>query len=78
MVDRVTPQHGGIGGGISPKAALAVGLKVDSEALPASLVDQIKVLTSWGPEKYDAELDKDGKAFRPDGKSAATLLPPAF
>jgi len=167
-------KHGGVGGGVSPKTALAVGLKVDSEALPASLVDQIKkgavnlddpattlallkldavvgvkglfdgsgalrsmgvtcalchstvddsfapgigrrldgwanrdldvgvitslapnlqpiadllkvdvptvkkVLTSWGPGKYDAELDKDGKAFRPDGKPAATLLPPAF
>ena len=167
-------KHGGVGGGVSPKAALAVGLKVDSDALPASLVEQIKkgavnlddpattlaflkldavvgvkglfdgsgaldsmgvtcalchstvddsfapgigrrldgwanrdldvgvitslapnlqpiadllrvdvptvkkVLTSWGPGKYDAELDKDGKAFRPDGKSAATLLPPAF
>jgi hypothetical protein len=167
-------KHGGVGSGVSPKTALAVGLKVDSEALPASLVDQIKkgavnlddpattlallkldavvgvkglfdgsgalrsmgvtcalchstvddsfapgighrldgwanrdlnvgvitslapnlqpladllrvdvptvtkVLTSWGPGKYDAELDKDGKAFRPDGKPAATLLPPAF
>ena len=167
-------KHGGVGGGVSPKTALAVGLKVDSEALPASLLDQIKkgavnlddpattlallkldsvvgvkglfdgsgalrsmgvtcalchstvddsfapgigrrldgwanrdldvgvitslapnlqpiadllkvdvptvkkVLTSWGPGKYDAELDKDGKAFRPDGKPAATLLPPAF
>jgi hypothetical protein len=167
-------KHGGIGGGVSPKTALAAGLKVDSEALPASLVEQIKkgavnledpattlallkldavvglkdlfdgrgalvsmgvtcalchstvddsfapgighrldgwanrdldvgmitslapnlqpvadllnvdvptvkkVLTSWGPGKYDAELDKDGKAFRPDGKPAATLLPPAF
>jgi len=37
-----------------------------------------KVLLSWGPGKYDAELDKDGKAFRPDGKSGATLLPPAY
>jgi len=37
-----------------------------------------KVLTSWGPGKYDAELNLDGKAFRPDGKPAATLLPPAF
>ena len=26
----------------------------------------------------DAELLLDGKAFRPDGKSAATLIPPAF
>src|SRR6185503_19499409 len=37
-----------------------------------------KVLKSWGPGKFDAELLLDGKAFRPDGKSAATLLPPAF
>ncbi|MGH9627399.1 MAG: hypothetical protein ACRD7E_03425, partial [Bryobacteraceae bacterium] len=37
-----------------------------------------KVLLSWGPGKFDAELILDGKGFRPDGKSAATLLPPAF
>lgn len=37
-----------------------------------------KVLASWGPGKYDAELIFDGKAFRPDGKTAATLLPPVF
>lgn len=37
-----------------------------------------KVLNSWGPGKYDAELDQDGKAFRPDGKSAATVIPAAF
>jgi hypothetical protein len=36
------------------------------------------VLRSWGPGKFDAELLMDGKAFRPDGKPAATLLPPAF
>ena len=36
------------------------------------------VLQSWGPGKFDAELILDGKAYRPDGKSAATLLPPAF
>jgi mono/diheme cytochrome c family protein len=41
--------------------------------------DQLKhALTSWGPGKFDAELLHDGKAFRPDGKTAATLLPPAF
>ena len=167
-------KHGGVGPGVSPKTALAVGLKVDSAALPVPLVDQIKkgqanlddpattlallklnavvgvsgffdsggdlravgitcalchssvddsfapgigrrldgwaardlnvgaiislapnlqpiadllevdvptvkkVLASWGPGKFDAELDKDGKAFRPDGKPAATLIPPAF
>jgi hypothetical protein len=37
-----------------------------------------QVLNSWGPGKFDAELNLDGKAFRPDGKTAATLNPPAF
>ena len=36
------------------------------------------VLSSWGPGKFDAELLLDGKAFQPDGRSAATLLPSAF
>jgi hypothetical protein len=167
-------KHGGVGVGLSPKAALATGLKVDMDALPASLVAQLKagkvdlddpattlallkldavvgvrgtfdgggrlkavglscavchstvddafmpgvghrldgwanrdlnvgavismapdlsaftsllqvdeatvrkVLASWGPGKFDAELNLDGKAFRPDGKPAATLIPPAF
>jgi hypothetical protein len=167
-------KFGGVGAGLSPKAALAVGLKVDMDALPASLVGQVKrgevnlddpattlaliklnavlgvkgtfnadgslravglscavchstvddafmpgighrldgwpnrdlnvgqiislapdtsaltqllgvddktlkrVLASWGPGKFDAELNLDGKAFRPDGKPAATLIPPAF
>ena len=36
------------------------------------------VLRSWGPGKFDASLSLDGKAFRPDGKPAAVLIPPAF
>jgi hypothetical protein len=167
-------KFGGVGSGVSPKTALAVGLKVDMEALPAALVQQIQegkvdlddpattlalikldavlgvkgqfnedgslksmgiscalchstvddafapgigrrldswanrdldvgtiislspdltvvqnllgvdrptlntVLRSWGPGKFDAEVFLDGKAFRPDGKPAATLIPPAF
>jgi hypothetical protein len=167
-------KQGGVGPGVSPKTALSVGLKVDADALPAALVEQIKagkvdlddpattlallklnsvvgvtgvfdaqgkltgmgiqcalchstvdnsfapgighrldgwpnrdlnvgaivalapnlqpvadllgvdvptvkkVLNSWGPGKYDAELDQDVKAFQPNGKSAATLLPAAF
>ena len=167
-------KHGGVGGGVSPKTALAVGMKVDVDALPAALqkdleagkvdlddpattialleldavvgvkgvfddsgkltslglrcafchstvddslapgighrrdgwanrdlnvgmivslapnlepftellgVDEAtvkKVLLSWGPGRFDAELDKDGKAFRPDGGQAGTLIPPAF
>lgn len=167
-------KFGGVGPGVSPKTALAVGLKVDMDALPQPLVQQIKqgkvdlddpaitlalvklnavlgvqgqfnqdgslksigitcalchstvdnafapgighrldgwanrdlnvgaivslapdlsavknllgvddatlkqVLASWGPGRFDAELFLDGKAFRPDGKTAATLIPPAF
>ena len=37
-----------------------------------------KVLASWGPGKFDAQLNLDGKAFRPDGKPAATLIPEAY
>jgi len=166
--------NGGVGTGVSPKTALAVGLKVDSDALPPAVVNGIKagavdlndpkttlallqlnavvgvtghfdgtgkmtsigiqcslchstvddsfapgighrldgwpnrdlnvgaivalspdlsvvnsllgvddkttrtVLASWGPGKFDAELFLDGKAFQPDGRSAATLIPPAF
>jgi hypothetical protein len=165
---------GGVGSGVSPKTALAVGLKVDSQALPAALVEQIKagqvnlddpattlallklnavlgvtgffdaagklttfgiqcalchstvddsfapgigrrldgwanrdlnvgaiialapnlkpitdllgvddatartVLNSWGPGKFDARLLLDGKAFRPDGRTAAVLIQPAY
>lgn len=167
-------KNGGVGGGVSPKTALSVGMKVDSDALPSALKRQLqegkvnlddpattlallklnavvgvtgvfdqsgnlrsmgiqcafchstvddsfapgigkrldgwanrdlnvgaivalspnlkpftdllavdagtvkKVLASWGPGCYDAELDKDGKAFRPDGQRACTLIPPAF
>ena len=44
--------------------------------VPESSVRQ--VLQSWGPGKYDAELMLDGRAFQPDGRSAAALIPPAF
>ena len=33
---------GGVGPGVSPKTALAVGLKVDANALPASLITALK------------------------------------
>jgi len=36
------------------------------------------VLATWGPGKYDAEVFLDGKALRPDGGAAATIIPPAF
>lgn len=51
-------------------------LRLANPAVNAATVR--KVLRSWGPGKFDAELLLDGKAFRPDGKPAATLIPPAF
>jgi cytochrome c peroxidase len=35
-------------------------------------------LQSWGPGRFDALLNLDGKAFRPDGQTAAVLIPEAF
>lgn len=59
-------------------AALAPNLKPFADLLGVS-EDQVRqVFRSWGPGKYDAELNQDGKAMRPDGKSAATVLPAAF
>jgi hypothetical protein len=166
--------NGGVGPGLSPTAALGVGLKVDMDALPAALVEQIRaqmvnlndpattlallrlnavvgvtgrfnpdmsirsvgiqcalchstvddafapgighrrdgwanrdlnvgaiialapnlepftrllgvdaatlrtVLMGWGPGRFDAEVFFDGRAMRPDGRTAATLIPPAY
>jgi cytochrome c553 len=36
------------------------------------------VLGAWGPGKFPAILFMDGKMYRPDGKVAANLIPPAF
>jgi len=46
-------------------------LGVDAETVRA-------VLRSWGPGRFDAHLNLDGQAFRPDGGSASVLIPPAF
>ena len=59
-------------------AALAPDLKPFVDMLQVSEADVKKVITAWGPGKFDAELNLDGKAFRPDGKTAATLNPAAF
>jgi hypothetical protein len=58
--------------------ALAPNLKPFSSLLEVDEAKVKTVLQAWGPGKYDAELDKDGKGFRPDGKTAATLIPAAF
>jgi hypothetical protein len=58
--------------------ALAPTLRPYTDLLGADDATVRKVLRSWGPGKFDAQLTLDGKAFRPDGKSAATLNPAAF
>ena len=58
--------------------SLAPNLKPFTDLLGVDVATVKKVLTSWGPGRFDAELDKDGKAFRPDGQQAGTLIPPAF
>ena len=58
--------------------SLAPNLKPFSDLLGVDVATVKKVLNSWGPGRYDAELDKDGKAFGPEGKQAGTLIPPAF
>ena len=58
--------------------SLVPRLQAVADTLGVSLDTVRKVLASWGPGKFDAELFLDGKGLRPDGKSAATLIPPAF
>lgn len=58
--------------------SLAPNLKPFSDLLAVDEETVKKVLNSWGPGRFDAVLDKDGKAFRPDGGQAGTLIPPAF
>lgn len=58
--------------------SLAPNLQPFTDLLGVDEATVRKVLTSWGPGRFDALLDKDGKAFRPDGGQAGTLIPPAF
>jgi hypothetical protein len=58
--------------------SMAPNLDPIEKLLNADQATVKKVLASWGPGKFDAQLNLDGKGFRPDGKSAATLIPEAF
>lgn len=58
--------------------SMAPNLKPYTDLLGVDVVTVRRVFASWGPGRFDAELDKDGIAFRPDGKQAGTLIPPAF
>ncbi|MEK2647088.1 hypothetical protein [Bdellovibrio sp. BCCA] len=57
---------------------LSPDLSVVNKLLGVSDATTRKVIMAWGPGKFDAELFLDGKGFRPDGKTAATLIPAAF
>jgi cytochrome c5 len=58
--------------------ALAPDLSSVTKLLGVDKPTLLKVLHSWGPGKFDAEVFLDGKAFQPDGRSAAVLIPAAF
>jgi len=58
--------------------ALAPNLQPVTDLLGVGDATVRAVLSSWGPGKFDAGLLMDGIPFRPDGRSSATLIPPAF
>jgi hypothetical protein len=59
-------------------ASLAPDLRPVARLLGTDVATVKRVLAAWGPGKFDAELFLDGKGFRPDGKTAAALIPPAY
>src|SRR4051794_8591748 len=57
---------------------LSPNLQPVASLLHTNVATVHKVLNSWGPGKFDPQLFLDGKAFQPNGRSAASVLPPAF
>jgi hypothetical protein len=58
--------------------SLAPNLQPFATLLGVDVATVKTVLESWGPGRFDAHLNLDGKAFRPDGGTGAVLIPPAF
>jgi hypothetical protein len=58
--------------------SLSANLQPVADLLGVDVPTVRKVLASWGPGKFDAELFLDGQPFGPGNRSAATLIPPAF
>lgn len=58
--------------------AAAPDLSVPAGLLGVSQPALREVLNSWGPGKFDATVFLDGRATRPDGSTAATLIPAAY
>src|SRR3954453_4897063 len=73
-------QHGGVGPGVSPKTALAVGLKVDAKRIPAAVAKAIKAgkvdlddpATTLALLKLDAVIGVKGR-FTRDGKQLKAM-----
>lgn len=58
--------------------AFAPNLQPFADQLGVSQATVRQVLTSWGPGMFNAELNLDGKAFKPDGKPYVTRIPAAY
>jgi hypothetical protein len=58
--------------------SLAPDLSSVTKLLGVDLATLKKVLSGWGPGKFDAVVFMDGKAMRPDGQTGAVLLPAAY
>ena len=69
---------GPIGIKLGEIVALAPNLEPFASLLGVDQETVRRVVRAWGPGKFDASLVLDGKGFRPDGKTAAVLIPPAF
>ena len=73
-------KHGGVGPGVSPKTALAVGLKVDASRIPAPVAKAIKQgkvnlddpATTLALLKLDAVVGVKGR-FTADGKQLKSM-----
>lgn len=58
--------------------AFAPNLQPFADELAVDQATVRKVLTSWGPGMFNAELNLDGKAFKPDGTPYVTKIPAAY
>jgi hypothetical protein len=58
--------------------ALAPDLSPITTLLGIDAATLRSVLNAWGPGRFDASVILDGKAMRPDGKTAAVMIPAAF
>lgn len=61
-------------------AIVAIAPTLAPFSVPLGVTDDVLrgVLNGWGVGKFDAFVFLDGKATRPDGGSAAVLIPPLF